>query len=83
MCFSGGSSNSRAFVWGSLFLMIVPTSVIGTLGYLAYKRITAIDGGIDRRPHAPLPLAPVSAQGEDAVPSSAAQTPALRIVPPA
>jgi hypothetical protein len=43
MCFDGGNTNSDAFVWGSLLLMFVPTVALGTLGYLAYKRIKAVD----------------------------------------
>lgn len=90
MCFSGGNSNTKAFMWGSLFLMIVPTSVMGTLGYLAYKRIKAIDGGISREPISMANhMASVvpQASGAAAEPAEAtvlaAPRPALRVVPPA
>lgn len=42
-CFSGGSTNNRAFLWGSLFMMAVPVFALGTLLYLAYKRIRTVD----------------------------------------
>ena len=53
MCFTGGNSNSKAFVWGSLFLMFVPTAALGTLGYLAYRRIKAIDAAYEPQPPEP------------------------------
>jgi hypothetical protein len=40
MCFSV-DKNTSAYVYGSLFLMIVPVSAIGSLVYLAYRRIRA------------------------------------------
>jgi hypothetical protein len=49
MCFDGGNSNSQAFVWGSLLLMFVPTVALGTLGYLAYRRIKAVDSQYEPR----------------------------------
>lgn len=42
-CFSGGNANDRAFLWGSLFMMAVPVLALGTLFYLAYKRIRTVD----------------------------------------
>jgi len=39
MCFTG--NNEDAFLYGSLFLMIVPVSAIGGLLYWAYRRIKA------------------------------------------
>ena len=39
MCFNGADSNSQAFVYGSLFLMVVPVTAIGSLVYWAYRRI--------------------------------------------
>ena len=45
MCFAGGNENTDAFLYGSLFLMIVPTATLGGLGYWAYRRIKAIDDG--------------------------------------
>ena len=41
MCFSGGNSNSKAFLWGSLLLMFVPVIAIGLLVYWAYRRAQA------------------------------------------
>jgi hypothetical protein len=41
MCFTGGNSNSQAFVWGSLLLMFVPVTAIGSLLYWAYRRAQA------------------------------------------
>jgi hypothetical protein len=41
MCFNG--DNTNAFVYGSLFLMLVPTITLGSLGYWAYRRIKAQD----------------------------------------
>lgn len=41
MCFTGNNSNQDAFLWGSLFLMIVPITAIGGLLYWAYRRIKA------------------------------------------
>jgi hypothetical protein len=46
MCFAGGEQNADAFVYGSLFLMIVPTVTLGGLGYWAYRRLKAIDDGV-------------------------------------
>jgi hypothetical protein len=43
MCFDGGNSNQSAFLYGSLFLMIVPVTVIGGLMYWAYRRIRAAE----------------------------------------
>jgi len=43
MCFNGDSQNGDAFLYGSLFLMFVPTVAIGGLGYWAYRRIIAAD----------------------------------------
>jgi hypothetical protein len=39
MCFNG--DNTNAFVYGSLFLMVVPTVTLGSLGYWAFRRIRA------------------------------------------
>jgi hypothetical protein len=46
MCFAGAKENTDAFIYGSLFLMIVPTATLGSLGYWAYRRIKAIDDGV-------------------------------------
>lgn len=54
MCFSGNGTNQAAFLYGTLFMMAVPTTVLLTLGYLAYRRIIAIDGGAAREPVVPL-----------------------------
>jgi len=45
MCFNG--DNSNAFVVGSLFLMVVPTTALGGLGYWAYRRIRAHELDLD------------------------------------
>ena len=45
MCFAGGSENTDAFIYGSLFLMIVPSTMLGGLGYWVYRRLKAIDQG--------------------------------------
>ncbi|HKU43602.1 MAG TPA: hypothetical protein VJR89_35810 [Polyangiales bacterium] len=41
MCFTGNNSNQSAFLWGSLFLMFVPTATLGALAYWAYRRMRA------------------------------------------
>ena len=46
MCFAGGNQNQDAFLYGSLFLMIVPSATLGGLGYWVYRRIKAIDEGL-------------------------------------
>jgi hypothetical protein len=46
MCFAGGSENTDAFVYGSLFLMIVPSTMLGGLGYWVYRRVKALDAGL-------------------------------------
>jgi hypothetical protein len=43
MCFDGGNSNQSAFLWGSVFLMIVPVTAIGSLLYWAYRRSRALE----------------------------------------
>lgn len=43
MCFTGGNSNSDAFLWGSLLLMLAPVGAIGGLLYWAYRRARAND----------------------------------------
>ena len=43
MCFDGGNSNQSAFLYGSLFLMIVPVTALGGLGYWAYRRMRAAE----------------------------------------
>jgi hypothetical protein len=43
MCFSGGGANDGAFFWGSVFMIVVPLAVLGTLGYLAIRRIRVVD----------------------------------------
>lgn len=42
MCFSSGE-NDDAFLYGSLFMMIVPVLTLGSLGYWAYRRLKAAD----------------------------------------
>lgn len=62
MCFSG--NNQDAFLYGSLFLMIVPVTAIGGLLYWAYRRTRAMEND-------PPPSPPQT---------SARPTPALRLV---
>ena len=47
MCFSTGE-NDGAFIYGSIFLMVVPVLSLGGLGYWAYRRLKAIDDGVVR-----------------------------------
>jgi cytochrome c-type biogenesis protein CcmH/NrfG len=51
MCFSA-DSNQSAFLYGSLFLMIVPVTAIGSLLYWAYRRARAQEEA-DQPPHQP------------------------------
>jgi membrane protease YdiL (CAAX protease family) len=53
MCFDGNNSNQDAFLWGSLFLMFVPTIAIGSLLWWAYRRARALE----EAPPAPRPAA--------------------------
>jgi hypothetical protein len=46
MCFAGGEENKDAFLYGSIFLMIVPVTSLGGLAYWAYRRLKAIDDGV-------------------------------------
>ena len=43
MCFNGNNSNQSAFLYGSLFLMIVPVTAIGSLLYWAYRRSKSLE----------------------------------------
>jgi hypothetical protein len=43
MCFNGNNMNQSAFLYGSLFLMIVPVVAIGSLLYWAYRRSKALE----------------------------------------
>jgi hypothetical protein len=45
MCFAGGEQNQDAFLYGSIFLMVVPVTAIGGLVFWAYKRIKASEHG--------------------------------------
>ena len=78
MCFTGANSNAQAFVWGSVLLMLVPTTALGTLGYLAYRRIKAIEQSQAPRP--PVTGEPPSEQPSALRPSG--ERPVLRVVPP-
>ena len=68
MCFGG--NNESAFLYGSLFLMVVPVTAIGSLLYWAYRRTRAIEND-------PLPRPPAPRAAEPATP---ARAPALRLV---
>jgi hypothetical protein len=69
MCFNGNGNNQSAFLYGSLFLMIVPVTAIGSLLYWAYRRSKALE--------AP----PVAPSAPSDVRSGDGQTrPALRLV---
>jgi hypothetical protein len=50
MCFSGNGQNQDAFLYGSLFLMVVPTTALGGLGYWAYRRIKAAEAAYEPPP---------------------------------
>jgi hypothetical protein len=43
MCFSGNGVNQSAFLYGSLFLMFLPVTAIGSLVYWGYRRYRAWD----------------------------------------
>jgi hypothetical protein len=45
MCFASGENND-AFLYGSIFLMVVPVASLGGLAYWAYRRLKAIDDGV-------------------------------------
>jgi len=66
MCFGGNNQNQEAFLYGSLFLMIVPVVSIGSLLYWAYRRTKALEDG-------------ASAPGRPSTPHAAAGLP-LRVV---
>jgi membrane protease YdiL (CAAX protease family) len=68
MCFNGNNNNQAAFLYGSLFLMIVPVTAIGSLLYWAWKRSKALE-----TPPAP----PSPSQAE---PGELDRQPALRLV---
>jgi membrane protease YdiL (CAAX protease family) len=69
MCFNGNGNNQSAFLYGSLFLMIVPVTAIGSLLYWAYRRTKALE--------AP-PAAPPAAS--EVSPGDGQTRPALRLV---
>jgi len=71
MCFNGNGTNTNAFVVGSLFLMIVPVTAIGSLLYWAYKRSKALE----TPPTLPRPPA-----RPDLKPGDPQPEPALRLV---
>jgi hypothetical protein len=50
MCFGGNNQNQDAFLYGSLFLMIVPVVSIGSLLYWAYRRTRALEENEKDRP---------------------------------
>jgi hypothetical protein len=57
MCFGGNNQNQEAFLYGSLFLMIVPVVSIGSLLYWAYRRTKALE---NLAPPPTLPTAPTA-----------------------
>ena len=60
MCFNGNDQNGSAFLYGSLFLMLVPTLAIGSLLFWAYRRYRSLEQAPEAPP-APAPDAPRSA----------------------
>ncbi len=52
MCFNGNNTNQSAFLYGSLFLMIVPVIAIGSLLYWAYRRSKSLEAPPDSPPAA-------------------------------
>ena len=67
MCFNGNNQNQDAFLYGSLLLMFVPVTAIGSLVYWAYRRIQAQESPRTQPPPADV---------------SSAQPSGLRVVPP-
>jgi hypothetical protein len=63
MCFNGNDQNGTAFLWGSVFLMIVPVTAIGSLLYWAYRRTRALEAP----PRPPAPVAPDGAPSRPAL----------------
>jgi hypothetical protein len=68
MCFGGNNMNQDAFLYGSLFLMVVPVAAIGSLLYWAYRRSRALE-----QPPRP-PASGLTADGQGAA------APGLRVV---
>ena len=66
MCFSTGE-NDGAFIYGSIFLMVVPVLSLGGLGYWAYRRLKAIDDGVIRPEDDAAPEAPQNNSGNAVV----------------
>jgi membrane protease YdiL (CAAX protease family) len=64
MCFNGNNTNQSAFLYGSLFLMIVPVTAIGSLLYWAYRRSKALE---TQAPPAPPAVQPGEAQPRPAL----------------
>jgi hypothetical protein len=60
MCFGGNNQNQEAFLYGSLFLMIVPVVSIGSLLYWAYRRTKALENA---QLPPPVPSSPHVARG--------------------
>jgi hypothetical protein len=66
MCFAGGQENQDAFLYGSIFLMVVPTLSLGGLAYWVYRRLKAVDDG-EIRPDDEAPGAPQNNGGSAVV----------------
>ena len=66
MCFSTGE-NDGAFIYGSIFLMVVPVLSLGGLGYWAYRRLKAIDDGVVRHDADAVSEAPQDSSGNAVV----------------
>lgn len=73
MCFNGTGQNQQAFVYGSLLLMFVPTTALGSLAYWAFRRVKAQEETRDQPPAADVSTAQCD------VPTPPA---ALQVVPP-
>jgi hypothetical protein len=64
MCFGGNNQNQDAFLYGSLFLMLVPTIALGSLGYWVFRRVRAMESASEPPPR---PDSEVLPSGEAAV----------------
>jgi hypothetical protein len=79
MCFNGDGTNTNAYVFGSLFMMFVPVTAIGSLVYWMHRRIKAQDARDARDLH-DNHAHPAGHDALAAQPSRASDLTALRIV---